>query len=47
MIYDHHLLREKKYRERTKKVWAMGKEENTDVLTAAEYKGETPIIDKC
>lgn len=38
MIYDHHLLREKKFRERTKKVW------KENVMTAAEYNGKEPLV---
>lgn len=47
MIYDHHLLREKKYKKRTKKVWETGKHEDVQVVTSAGYKGKTPVIEKC
>jgi len=47
LIYDHHLLREKKYRERTERVWKTGERENVRVLTAAEYIGRVPVIDSC
>lgn len=47
MIYDHHLLREKKYKERTRNVWETGKHEDVQVVTAAGYKGKTPVIEKC
>jgi hypothetical protein len=47
LIYDHHLLREKKYRERTRKVWETGKREGVKVLTAAEHLGKKPVIDRC
>jgi hypothetical protein len=47
LIYDHHLLREKRYREHTRTVWETGKKENVRVLTAAEYAGKTPVIDAC
>jgi hypothetical protein len=40
MIYDHHLLREKKFKERTKKVWLK------NVTTASEYNGEEPLISR-
>lgn len=42
-IYDHHLLREKKYRERTEKFWKAAEEEETEVGTAAELRGERPV----
>jgi hypothetical protein len=44
MIYDHHLLREKKYKERTKKVWTTGKMEEVKVMTAAEFLGKKPVV---
>ncbi len=46
IIYDHHLLREKDYREKTRKVWERGDEMKVKVLTAAEYCGKVPIIDQ-
>jgi len=46
MLYDHHLLREKEYREKTLHVWEEGKNRGIQVLTAAEYLGKTPIIDQ-
>ncbi|NIQ07934.1 MAG: MBL fold metallo-hydrolase [Candidatus Korarchaeota archaeon] len=47
MIYDHHLLRAKKYRQRTKRVCETGEEEDIRVTTAAEYKEKTPVIGQC
>lgn len=44
LIYDHHLLREKRYREHTWKVWEAGKEKGIKVTTAAEYLGKEPVI---
>ena len=44
IIYDHHLPRERKFRERTKKVWEIGKKEGKKVLTAAEFFGKKPVI---
>ncbi len=45
MIYDHHLLREKNYREKTKTVWETGEKKKLKVVTAAEQLGKTPLID--
>lgn len=42
MLYDHHLPREPKFRERTKEVWEAGRRERKMVLTAAEYLGKRP-----
>lgn len=36
MIYDHHLLRESKYKERTQKIWSL-QEKGYEVKTAAEH----------
>ena len=44
MIYDHHLPRERKFRERTREVWETGKREGKEVLTAAEYLGKVPVV---
>ncbi len=45
MVWDHHLLREAVYRERTKKVWEL-QDEGYNVLTAAEAHGETPVVEQ-
>ena len=45
MIYDHHLLREKKYRERTRKVWEEADRKGVKVMTAAECLGKRAVID--
>lgn len=45
MIYDHHLLREKKYRERTQEVWKTGKNMGIKIMTAAEFLGKRPVIE--
>lgn len=47
VIYDHHLLREPKFKERTREVWETGKQLNKKVLTAAEYVGKTPKVLEC
>lgn len=46
MVWDHHLLREKKYKERTKKVWNLRKK-GINIKTAAEVKGKDPLIFRC
>jgi len=43
IIYDHHILREEKYKERFKEVYKKTREK---FMTAAEYMGEQSIIDK-
>lgn len=43
-IYDHHLLRERKYRERTEKFWKAAENSETEVGTAAEILGNVPKI---
>lgn len=42
MIFDHHLLRDKRYRERTAEVW----DESDKVVTAAEWMGREPLLDR-
>jgi len=44
IIYDHHLPRDRKFKERVKKVYVTAKEEGVNVLTAAEYLGKTPVV---
>lgn len=45
IIYDHHLLRERSYRQKTQTVWESGKERGIKVLTAAELLNQKPVID--
>lgn len=45
MIYDHHCLREKKFRERLKPFYDTVKETGKNVLTAAEYFGLKPLVE--
>jgi len=45
IIYDHHLLRERKWRERIKEVFHEARKEQVDVLTVAECLGRKPLID--
>ena len=44
IIYDHHLPREKRFKERTSKLWQLVKKLNKNVSTAAEYLGKKPIV---
>ncbi len=45
IVYDHHLPRERRYRERTKKVWETAKKlKNKTIKTAAEYQGKKPAV---
>ena len=44
IIYDHHLLREPKYRERVSQVYEKAKEKGKNILTAAEYLGKKPVV---
>lgn len=44
VIYDHHLLRDRKYRERVSQVYEKAREVGIEVLTAAEYLGEEPAV---
>ncbi len=45
IIYDHHLLREKKWRERVKEVFVEAGKIGVEIITAAEYLGKKPLID--
>ncbi len=45
IIYDHHLVREPRFRERTKSVWERGKSVGKLVVTASEYFGERPKVE--
>ena len=45
VIYDHHLLRDRRWRSRVAEVLNRAKEIGVDLLTAAEYLGRKPLID--
>lgn len=45
ILYDHHLLRDVRYRDRTKEVWDTGKSKVKNLLTVAEYLGKVPVAD--
>lgn len=44
ILYDHHLTREKKFRDRTEKVWETARKNRKKVLTVAEYLDEEPAV---
>lgn len=44
IIYDHHLPRESKFKERTREVWKTAEKLGVKLLTAAEYVGEKPLV---
>lgn len=44
IIYDHHLPRESKFKERTEPVWEESRKLGKKVLTAAEYTGRKPLV---
>ncbi|MEM2250536.1 MAG: MBL fold metallo-hydrolase [Candidatus Hadarchaeales archaeon] len=44
LIYDHHLLREPKFKEKTAEVWKTGERKGVKVLTAAEFLGRKPVV---
>lgn len=45
IIYDHHLLREKRWRRRVSKVFEAAEKVDVKVMTAAEFVGMPPLID--
>ncbi len=46
MIWDHHLPREPKFRERTKEVWEVAKKLRKKLLTASEFQlGKKPVVE--
>lgn len=47
IIYDHHLPREPRFRERTAAVWHRAAELNRRLVTAAEYLGKPPKVQEC
>jgi len=44
IIYDHHLPREPRYRERVREVYKVAKHEDKVILTAAEHLGREPVV---
>lgn len=44
ILFDHHLTRDKDFRERTEKVWKTAERCEKEVLTVAEYKGGRPVV---
>jgi len=46
VVYDHHLLREKRWRERIEPLTRIAKAKGVRLVTAAEYMGMEPLIDR-
>ena len=44
VIYDHHLVREPRYRERTRRVWERAEKLGIRLATAAELAGRVPAV---
>jgi len=44
IIYDHHLPRDRRFRERVREVYQTARKEEKRVLTAAEYLGKRPVV---
>ncbi|MBS3815373.1 MAG: MBL fold metallo-hydrolase [Hadesarchaea archaeon] len=44
ILYDHHLPRERKFRERTKDFWDKAKDEGKKAMTVAEYLNKEPVV---
>lgn len=45
IIYDHHLPRERKFREHTMQVWKFAKKKRVNLMTASEYIGKKPVVE--
>ncbi len=46
VVYDHHLLRDIRYRERVAEIYKKAKETGKEVITAAEAHGMKPLADE-
>ena len=46
VIYDHHLTRDRRYRERVREVYTAAREQGVEVLTVAEYLGEKSAFEQ-
>ena len=46
IIYDHHLPREPKFKERTRSVWDAAKRAKKTLTTASEYLGMKPAVNR-
>lgn len=44
VLYDHHLVREPKFRERTMKVWKTAEKQGINLKTVAEHLGKKPLV---
>lgn len=45
IVYDHHLLRERRWRKRVEEVFKEASKNDVALMTAAEYLGKQPLID--
>ena len=46
VVYDHHLTREPRFRERTKRVWERARKLGVTIATAAELLGGKPVVEE-
>lgn len=44
IIYDHHLPREPRFKERTRELYLIAEREDKKLMTAAEYLGKKPVV---
>ena len=44
VFYDHHLVREPKFKERTIDVWKTAEKQGINLMTVAEYMGMKPVV---
>ncbi len=47
VLYDHHITREKNFREKTEKIWEAGEEKDGELLTYREYiEDKKPLVEE-
>ena len=47
MIWDHHLPREPRFRERTRSVWTAAERKGKPLMTASEFQlGKKPVVER-
>jgi len=44
IIYDHHLPRDPRFRERTARLWKLARQKGREFLTCAEWFGMKPLV---
>ncbi|MFW6196103.1 MAG: MBL fold metallo-hydrolase [Thermoplasmatota archaeon] len=44
ILYDHHLTREKNFREKTEEIWDAGERSEGEILTFREYLEDKPVL---